>query len=76
VEKLAHFEAEHTGPYGKIVSFWKRKGDVVEYSVLIPANSTGMIIFPVGKTMSVGGKVVNVKDGLRVTAGSYVYEVR
>ncbi len=76
VEKLDHFEAEHTGPYGNIVSAWKRKSDAVEYSVTIPANSSGTIIFPAGKTVTANGKAVNAVNGLKVVAGSYVYEVK
>jgi alpha-L-rhamnosidase len=76
VDKLDHFEAEHTGPYGKIVSAWKRKVDGVEYSVVIPANSTGTIVFPAGKKVVSNGAIVNAGNGLKVGAGSYVYLIK
>ncbi|MEO6633619.1 MAG: family 78 glycoside hydrolase catalytic domain, partial [Mucilaginibacter sp.] len=76
IEKLDHFESEHTGPYGRIVSNWKRKGDAVEYSVVIPANSTATINFPVGKTITANGKAVNAVNGLKLVAGSYVYLIK
>lgn len=76
VDKLDHFEAEHNGPYGKIVSSWKRKGNMIEYSVTIPANSTGRVYFPAGKQATLNGKRINAVRGLDVKAGSYVFEVK
>jgi alpha-L-rhamnosidase len=43
VKGLNHFEARHTGPYGEIVSSWKRDGGKVLYTVVIPPNSTGTL---------------------------------
>jgi alpha-L-rhamnosidase len=40
---LSHFEASHEGPYGLIVSSWKRKGKVITYDVTIPTNSTATL---------------------------------
>jgi len=76
VDKLDHFEAEHTGPYGKIVSAWKRNGNVVEYSVVIPANSVGRIYLPTGKQATLKGKQTNAEKGFDIEAGSYVFEVK
>ena len=39
VQELDFFEATHEGPYGKIVSSWKKKGETVEYNVSVPPNS-------------------------------------
>ncbi|MCK7557539.1 hypothetical protein MKQ70_22060 [Chitinophaga sedimenti] len=51
VAGLDHFDAEHEGPYGLIQSSWKRTGDGVTYTAVIPANSTGTIRLevPAGK---------------------------
>ncbi|MEI7423366.1 MAG: family 78 glycoside hydrolase catalytic domain [Prolixibacteraceae bacterium] len=43
VKGLNQFEATHQGPYGLIVSSWKRIHDQVEYEVIIPANSTATL---------------------------------
>jgi alpha-L-rhamnosidase len=43
VPGLDHFEAKHEGPYGPIVSSWKKKGKTVEYNVSVPANSTATL---------------------------------
>lgn len=40
---LTHFEARHDGPYGEIVSSWKREGNKILYAVVIPANSTATL---------------------------------
>lgn len=40
VDRLDHFEAEHQGPYGKIISSWKRDGQYIDYKVVVPPNST------------------------------------
>ncbi|MDP9081875.1 MAG: glycoside hydrolase family 78 protein [Bacteroidota bacterium] len=76
IEKLDHFESEHISPYGKIISSWKHKGDAVEYSVTIPANSTGTIIFPAGKKVTERSTPVNAVNGLKVSAGSYSYLIK
>ncbi|MDD4645799.1 MAG: alpha-L-rhamnosidase C-terminal domain-containing protein, partial [Bacteroidales bacterium] len=51
VQGLDHFEASHDGPYGKIVSSWKREGGKVIYTVVIPPNSTATVRLPGGTTM-------------------------
>jgi alpha-L-rhamnosidase len=43
VEGLDNFEARHDGPYGTIVSSWKKDRNRTEYKVIIPANSTATV---------------------------------
>ena len=43
VKGLDHFEAKHEGPFGTIVSSWKKDGEKVVYKVIIPANSTATL---------------------------------
>ncbi len=43
VSKLDHFEARHNGPYGEIVSSWKRSEGKIQYRVTIPPNSTARL---------------------------------
>lgn len=76
VTGLDHFDAEHTGPYGKIVSNWKRDGDAVKYSVTVPANSTATVVLPAGKKVSLNGKAVVIDKGLKIVSGSYEFVVR
>ncbi|HTK19536.1 MAG TPA: family 78 glycoside hydrolase catalytic domain [Mucilaginibacter sp.] len=75
VEGLDRFEAEHTSPYGKIVSSWKRVGDGIHYHVQIPANSTATIAFPAGKTVYYQSRLINSKT-LQITSGNYDYIVK
>jgi len=44
VEGLTHFEARHNGPYGEIVSSWKREGNTLIYTAIIPPNSTATLL--------------------------------
>lgn len=78
VDGLDHFEAEHTGPYGKIISAWKRTGKHVKYSVTVPANSSASIVFPAeaGKKVYLAGKAINTTAPYQVVAGSYEFEVK
>ena len=51
VVNLDQFEAKHNGPYGEIVSSWKRSEDKVVYNVTIPPNSMGTL-FLAGKSVT------------------------
>jgi alpha-L-rhamnosidase len=44
VKGLDTFYCEHEGPYGKIISSWKRKNDVIVYEVTIPPGSTASMV--------------------------------
>lgn len=91
VEGLNHFEATHTGPFGKIVSSWKKEGGKILYSVVIPANSTAAIILevPAGRKAYAGDKLIDKNSGLisnysaskgkvlfSVQAGTYNFEIK
>jgi len=54
VKDLTQFEARHTGPYGEIVSSWKREGSKVRYTVVIPPNSTATLKLDSGRVMQLG----------------------
>lgn len=43
IEGLSHFESEHDGPYGKIVSSWKREGNKIIYKVTVPPTSSATL---------------------------------
>ncbi len=78
VDGLNHFEAKHIGPYGEIVSSWKREGKSVVYDVVIPANSTASITFPQdgGKKVYEDGKLLNISGQYKITSGTYEFEIR
>jgi alpha-L-rhamnosidase len=75
---LDHFEATHTGPYGKITSAWKRAASGLVYRVVVPANSTAAINMPAGKNLYLNNKpVVKGADGkYHIEAGSYIFNVQ
>jgi alpha-L-rhamnosidase len=81
-----HFEATHEGPYGTIVSSWKRRGRKVEYRVEVPANTTATLHIA-GERIMEGGKQVrenefitlkgkiNGKQVMELQSGSYFFNV-
>jgi alpha-L-rhamnosidase len=84
VAGLDHFEATHEGPYGKIVSSWKRSGNSIEYTVAVPANSTATIrlAIPTGHQLTEQGKpmtgftrTADEHVSFKVQAGSYRFEI-
>jgi alpha-L-rhamnosidase len=79
VPGLDHFEATHDGPYGKIVSSWKRQGRGIVYNVVIPPNSSATATLPVvaglqlhqnGKKVAPTGKAYT----LQLPAGTYQFD--
>ncbi|MEP7144740.1 MAG: family 78 glycoside hydrolase catalytic domain [Ferruginibacter sp.] len=80
VPGLDSFEARHTGPFGNIVSSWKRAGSSVIYTVTVPANSTAAIYIPVsdGKKIYKDGRLISetVNKFYKVTAGNYRFEIK
>jgi alpha-L-rhamnosidase len=57
---LDQFEAVHESRYGKIVSSWKRSGNKIIYTAIIPPNTTARI---------------RLDRDISVTAGKHVFEV-
>ena len=80
VTGLDTFTAKHTGPFGEIVSTWKRDGSNVIYTVVIPPNSTGTLqLYNVKSFLSdVDKGKVNRSDDLintHLMAGTYVFKI-
>jgi alpha-L-rhamnosidase len=69
VQGLNHFEASHLGPYGKIVSSWKRKGKTVEYQVTVPASSMATLHLR-GTRIQEGGRPVDKNAQIDITEQS------
>ncbi|MBE7169045.1 MAG: family 78 glycoside hydrolase catalytic domain [Williamsia sp.] len=76
VEGLSFFTASHDGPYGRILSSWKKEARAVIYSVTIPANSTATISFPLkaGQKAYLDGK--EVSGVFNIKAGSYRFVIK
>lgn len=87
VDSLDRFSANYNGPYGTILSSWKKIGKKITYEVTIPANSTARLILPSNIDVYEGGKpfgIVDkvhggnstVKKSLKLLAGTYNFELR
>lgn len=91
VAGLDNFEASHDGPYGKIISSWKKENNAIIYMVTIPANSTADISIPVminqqvyynGKLLTdIPGSIrftetANMARHCKVQAGNYRFEIK
>jgi len=77
VEGLNSFEATHDGPFGKIVSSWKRTPKGIEYKVIIPANSSATVKLAMvrGLTITVDGKLMP-SGKFDLKAGEYLMELK
>jgi len=67
VEGLDNFTATHEGPFGNIVSSWKRADNGIEYHVEIPANSTAEVTLK-GNDITLDGKKISEQKELKVSA--------
>ncbi len=72
VTELDHFEATHKGPFGEIISSWKKEGKGIRYTVTVPANSTATVVLPELKELRItlDGKPVTGKN-LQLLSGTY-----
>ena len=82
VKGLESFEAKHTGPYGEIVSSWKREDNKIIYNVIIPANSSASLFLTAKSVFMNNQKLVNNKKDneaqsfkLKLDAGSYLFTI-
>ncbi|CAN5398925.1 glycoside hydrolase family 78 protein [soil metagenome] len=82
VEGLNQFEASHDGPFGTIISSWKKNGKKIVYKVTIPANSTATITLEIKdskqKLYKDGVKKGTINNFYRqqIPAGSYTFEIK
>ncbi len=79
VNGLDSFQASHEGPYGKITSSWKRKGNTINYHLVIPANSNASIKLT-GKHIKLNGKIVDrlansTSYSAKLPAGTFDFEI-
>lgn len=87
VKGLDRFEATHTGPYGKIVSSWKKVGKRIEYHIVIPPNSTADLflksdkVSESGRELSENSEIKMAKDTkgtnlIHLQAGNYLFTIK
>ncbi|MEJ5962446.1 alpha-L-rhamnosidase [Pedobacter immunditicola] len=65
VAALDHFETSFQSPYGEIYSAWKKKGDQVHFSIVVPPNATATFKHnKLRKELGAGGHklVVSIKN--------------
>ena len=75
VKGLEYFNASHTGPYGDIISNWKRnKENSVDYHVVIPPNSTATLYLK-AKSVILNSKQLKLFDDdnfkIKLTSGTH-----
>ena len=81
VKGLDHFEASHEGPYGTILSSWKRSGTGIIYTVTVPPNSTATLRLVVDKDQKLykNGKILTTGSTIlvhKIKAGTYSFELK
>lgn len=82
VRAMDRFEADYDSPRGKIVSSWQRAGDLIAYSLVIPANSQATIELD-GVVNAIDrrtGQPIDMEryraaDGLTLGSGSYRFVI-
>ncbi|MGA0373113.1 MAG: family 78 glycoside hydrolase catalytic domain [Flavobacteriaceae bacterium] len=79
VKGLEKFEAQHNGPYGKILSRWKKYNGKIFYDIIVPPNSSA--------TLVINGREIYEKDGVKfsknkkgafqakILSGKYHFEI-
>jgi alpha-L-rhamnosidase len=76
VPGLDSFEAVHEGPYGNIISSWKREGGSVVYKVTVPANSTADVFLRLNDKQKVYDNGKMLPGGqFHIQAGAYVFRI-
>lgn len=76
VSGLDHFSASHEGPFGTILSSWKRIGKAINYEIRVPANSTASVRIPVTGDDKVYLNGKPVENEIDIPAGKYTFEIK
>lgn len=72
---LDSFTASHRGPYGEISSSWKRVNKNILLTVIIPANSSASIRFPLKARIRLEGKLIDSNHGYTTASGTYQFTI-
>lgn len=62
---LQWVKASHESMYGEISAAWTRKGHGVDYTIVIPANTTGQVILSGGGKIFIDGKALSASKDVR-----------
>jgi alpha-L-rhamnosidase len=76
-DDMDSFEASHDGPFGKIVSSWKRENKQLIYTIVVPANSTAELELPdwkINKPMKDGKKITRWPVQLKPGVHRFIYK--
>ncbi len=73
VGDLTWVKAHHDSMYGRIESNWKREGNKLTITVVVPPNTSATVFVP-GTGVTEGGKTV--KSKVEVGSGTFVFESR
>ena len=80
VEGLGSFSAKHNGPFGEIVSSWKKNNGVIDYQVTVPPNSTASLTIGAKNLISSDGiDFLEQKEGLfnaKLQSGNYNFKIK
>ncbi|HKO80147.1 MAG TPA: family 78 glycoside hydrolase catalytic domain, partial [Chitinophagaceae bacterium] len=81
VNGLDHFEAIHAGPYGNIVSSWRKSANQITYTITIPPNSTAMLRLSLAKDQNLyeQGKLIKTGSAIferTLKSGEYRFELK
>jgi alpha-L-rhamnosidase len=69
---LQWVKADHQSMYGKISAAWNRKGRDIYYNITIPPNTTGEVILPKDKKVTIDGRRSSAKE---IILGSGTYNL-
>ncbi len=77
-EGLDNCTVTHNGPYGKIISSWKRTKKEIRYEVTVPPNSTATVMLSdlAGKKVYQHQKAVKQPEQIEVAAGTHLFIIR
>lgn len=78
VKGLNDIKVSHEGPYGNIVSEWKKEGEIVNYSVIIPPNSKAELFLDASvKQVKLKGQndVLDLSMPIKLESGEYKFVI-
>jgi len=85
--QLRWAEATLDTPYGLVESGWRNDDGLLRWKIVIPANASGLVALPEGKSVTVDGRAFDPTEYpsagqgfgsplYRFPSGSYTFEIR